>query len=167
MSTKSDVESWLIWKDPDAGKGWRQEEKGMTEDEMVGWHHWLNCMSLGKLQDGDGQGGLACCSPWGHEESDTTERLKWPELNHPIISLSVVPFSLCLQPFPASGSFQMSQLFASGGQSIGVSASIRTPNEYPGLITNQMITHLCTCLFCDRQTAAVVRRGDVFTWLSA
>ena len=60
-----DANSWLIWKDPDAGKGWRQEEKGMTEDEMVGWHHWVDGHEFEKtLGVGDGQGRLACCSPW-------------------------------------------------------------------------------------------------------
>ena len=66
--------SWLIWKDPDAGKNWAQEEKGMTEDEMVGCHHWLNGHGFGwTLGVGDGQGGLACCSSWGGQESDMTE----------------------------------------------------------------------------------------------
>ena len=68
------------WNDPDAGKNWGQEEKGMTEDEMVGWHHWLNGHGFGwTLGVGDGQGGLACCSSWGCKESDTTERLNWTE----------------------------------------------------------------------------------------
>ena len=68
----SDVKNWLIWKDPDAGKDWRQEEKGMTEEEMVGWHHRLDGHeSEQALGNGEGQGGLACCSPWGHKESDT------------------------------------------------------------------------------------------------
>ena len=71
-----DVKSWLIWKDADVGKDWRQEEKGTTEDEMVRWHHWLNGCEFGV---GDGQGGLACCGSWGHKESDTTERLNWTE----------------------------------------------------------------------------------------
>ena len=76
-----DVKSWLIWKDPDAGKDWGQEEKGMTEDEMVGWHHWLNWHGFGWTPGvGDGQGGLACCGSWGHKESDTIERLNWTEL---------------------------------------------------------------------------------------
>ena len=71
-----DAKSWLIWKDPDAGKDWGQEEKGTTEGEMVGWHHWLH--GFGWTQGvGDGQGGLACCGSWGRKESDTTERLKW------------------------------------------------------------------------------------------
>ena len=72
-----DEKSWLIWKDPDAGKNWRLE-KGMREDEMVGWHHWLNGHEFGwTLGVGDGQGGLACCSPWGRKVwrwlSDWTE----------------------------------------------------------------------------------------------
>ena len=73
-----DVKSWLMWKDPDAGKDWGQEEKGMTEDEMVGWHHQLNGHKFEQaLGVGDGQGVLACCSAWGHKESDTTEQLNW------------------------------------------------------------------------------------------
>ena len=60
-----DVKNWLIWKDPDAGKDWRQEEKGMTEDEMVGWHHWLEGHEFDQFPGVfDGQGGLACCSLW-------------------------------------------------------------------------------------------------------
>ena len=71
-----DAKSWLIRKDPDAGKDWRQEEKGMTEDEMVGWHHRLNEHEFEQAPgNGEEQGSLACCSPWGHKESDTTERL--------------------------------------------------------------------------------------------
>ena len=76
-----DVESWLIWKDPDAWKDWGQEEKGMTEDEMVGWHHWHNGHGFGWIPGvGDGQGGLACCSSWGCKELDTTERLHFHAL---------------------------------------------------------------------------------------
>ena len=72
-----DVRSWLIWEDPDAGKDWGQEEKGTTEDKMVGWHHQLNgghgfAWTPGV---GDGQGGLACCGSWGRRKSDTTEQL--------------------------------------------------------------------------------------------
>ena len=66
------------WKDPDAGKDGRQEEKGMTEAEMVGWHHWLNGHDFEQvLGVGDRQGSVACCSPWGCKELDTTERLNW------------------------------------------------------------------------------------------
>ena len=74
------VKSWLVGKDPDAGKDWGPEEKGMTEDETVGWHHWLNGPGFGwTLGVGDGQGGLACCSSWVHKESDTTELLNWTD----------------------------------------------------------------------------------------
>ena len=70
-----DVKSWLIGKDPDAEKDWGQEEKGTTEDEMVGWHHWLNVLEFEQtLGGGEGQGGLTCCSLWGCEESDLTWR---------------------------------------------------------------------------------------------
>ena len=70
------AKSWLIRKDPDACKEWRQEEAGTTEDEMVGWHYWLNGHEFDQaLGDGEGQGSLACCSPRGCKESDTTERL--------------------------------------------------------------------------------------------
>ena len=73
-----DAKNWLIGKDPDAGKDWRQE-KGMTKGEMVAWHHWLNGLSEFHLVPGvgDRQGSLACCSSWGHKESDTTEGLNW------------------------------------------------------------------------------------------
>ena len=75
-----DAKSWLIWKDPDARKDWGQEEKGTTEDEMVGWHHWLNGHGFGWILGvGDGQGGLVCCSSWGRKELDTTEWLNWTE----------------------------------------------------------------------------------------
>ena len=75
-----EVKSWLIWKDPDAGKDWGEEEKGTTEDGMVGWHHQLNGRGFGwTLGVGDGQGGLACWGSWGCKELDMTERLNWTE----------------------------------------------------------------------------------------
>ena len=71
-----DAKSQLIRRDPDAGKDWRQEEKGMTEAEMVGWHHWLNGHKFEEVPgDGEGQGSLVCRSPWGRKQSDITERL--------------------------------------------------------------------------------------------
>ena len=77
-----DEKSGFIWKDPDAGKDWGQEEKGTTEDEMVGWYHRLNGHGFGwTLGVGDRQGGLANCSSWGCKESDMTEWLNWTELN--------------------------------------------------------------------------------------
>ena len=75
-----DAKNWLIWKDPDAGNDRRQEEKGMTEDEMAGWHHWLNGHEFEQPPGvGNGQGSLACCSPWDRKESDTTKWLNWTE----------------------------------------------------------------------------------------
>ena len=69
-----DAKNWLIGKDPDAGKDWRQKEKGTTEDEIVEWHHWLDGPEFEQSSGvGDGQGSLAYCSPWGHKESDPTE----------------------------------------------------------------------------------------------
>ena len=76
----------LMWradslgKDPAAGKDWMQEEKGMTEDETVGWHHWFNGHEFEQSPGvGDGQGSLVCCCPWGLKESDMTEQLNWTE----------------------------------------------------------------------------------------
>ena len=75
------VKSWLIGKDPDAGRYWGQEEKGTTEDEMAGWHHRLDTHEFGWTPGvDDGQGGLACCDTWGCKESDTTERLNGTEM---------------------------------------------------------------------------------------
>ena len=75
-----DVENWLIEKDPDAEKDWRQEEKGTTEDEMVGWHHRLDPHEFEQALGVDnGQGSLVCCSPWGRKELDTTEWLNWTQ----------------------------------------------------------------------------------------
>ena len=81
-----DAKGRLIGKDPDTGKDLRHKKKGITKDEMVGWHHWLNGHEFEQaLEIGDGQGGLACCNPWGHKKSDMTEQLNWtewcPELN--------------------------------------------------------------------------------------
>ena len=98
------VKSWLIGKDSDAGRDWGQEEKGMTEDEMVGWHHRLDGCEFGWTPGGgDGQGGLVCCDSWGCKESDMTEQLNWIELRfviaflprskHPLISWLQSPCS--------------------------------------------------------------------------
>ena len=72
------VKSWLTGKDSDAGRDWEQEEKVTPEDEMAGWHHWLDGLESEWTPGvGDGLGGLACCDSWGRKESDTTERLNW------------------------------------------------------------------------------------------
>ena len=103
-----DVKNWLIGKDPGAGKDWRQKEKGMTEDEMVGWHHQLNGHEFNQVPGvGDGEGSLVCCSPWGHKELDTTEQLNWLLSQNSISQLEAIlsprllatPFRyFCLSP---------------------------------------------------------------------
>ena len=76
-----DEKSWLIKKDPDSWKDWRQEEKGTTKDEKAGWHHWLDGHeSEWTPEIGNGQGGLACCYSWGCKESETTEPLNWTDI---------------------------------------------------------------------------------------
>ena len=83
-----DVKNWLIGKDSDAGKDWRQEERRTTEDEMVAWHHWLNGYEFKQASGvGDGQGSLVCCSPWGHKESDMTEQLNLTDWTEQLCSL--------------------------------------------------------------------------------
>ena len=80
-----DAKSWLIWKDHDAGKDWEEEEKGMTEDGMAGWHHRLNGCGFGWTPGvGDGQGGLACCSSWGHRVRHdwATELTDWLKIQY-------------------------------------------------------------------------------------
>ena len=91
-----DAKKWLIWKDPDAGKDWRWEEKGTTEDEMVGWHHQFDGHEFEEaLGVGDGQGGLASCSPRGCKELDMTEQQNWTEtLSLLHLLQATVPFLL-------------------------------------------------------------------------
>ena len=90
-----DAKNWLTGKTLMLGD-WRQE-KGTTEDEIVGWHHWLNGHGFGwTLGVGDGHGGMECCSSWGHKELDTTEWLKWTESIDPTITTSTSLFSLQL-----------------------------------------------------------------------
>ena len=77
-----DAKNWLIGKDPDAGKDWKQEEKGTIKDEMIGWHHWFDGHEFEQvLRVSDGQGSLACCSPWGRREMDTPLQLNWTEIS--------------------------------------------------------------------------------------
>ena len=99
-----DVKNWFIGKDPDAGKDWGQEEKGMTEDETDGWHYWLNGHEIEQaLGGGDGPESLECCSPWGHRVGhDWTTELNWTlySCHLPISSASVraIPFLSFIVP---------------------------------------------------------------------
>ena len=96
-----DAKSWLVWKDPDAGNDWGQEEKGTTEDEMVGWRHRLDGHGFGgTLGVGDGQGGLACCGSWGRKEADTTERLNWTDW----LTICIIGCRYCKKGFPGGAS---------------------------------------------------------------
>ena len=106
------AKSWLIGKDSDAGRDWGQEEKGTTENEMAGWHHWPDgCESEWTPGVGDGQGGLACCDSWGRKESDMTERLNWTDWIsrisiliskkwHRRVLLALLLPQTCIIPFP-------------------------------------------------------------------
>ena len=94
-----DAKSLLIGKDPDARKDWRQEEKGATENETVGWNHGHESEQAPEI--GDGQRSLACCSPWGRKESDTAERLNWTKLT--VLpwcarSMSIIAHIACRHP---------------------------------------------------------------------
>ena len=108
-----DVKNWLTGKDPDAGKDWRREKKGMTEDEMVGWHHWLHGHEFEKTPGvGDGQGSLVSCNLWRCKELDTTEWLNWltiklPSYNFSNLGLSFVGYLVLVPWFVA---FKMSTI---------------------------------------------------------
>ena len=85
-----DANNWLIGKDANAGKDWRQEENRTTEEEIVGWHHWLNEHEFKQAPGfGDGQGSLACWSLWGCKDSDMTEQLNWTEIRSWLFLLPV------------------------------------------------------------------------------
>ena len=89
-----DVTSWLIWKDSDAGKDWGQEEKGTTQDEMVGWRHKLNTHEFEQAPgDGEGQGRLVCCSPWCRKELDTNE---WLNSNKCLFMCVCIYLNICV-----------------------------------------------------------------------
>ena len=106
-----DMKNWLIWKHPDAGKYWRWEEKGTTEDEMAGWRHWLSGHEFEQAPGvGNGQGSLACCmQPMGRKDLDVTEQLIWTELNCGVEL--VFAFSLRLKPALPIFFFFKDQLF--------------------------------------------------------
>ena len=95
-----DAKNWFIGKHPDAVKDWGQEEKRTIEDEIVGWHHWLNGHGFGwTLGAGDGQRGLAGCSSWGHKESETDEWLNWTDQEKNLKRLHIcITDSLCCMP---------------------------------------------------------------------
>ena len=108
------AKSWLIGKYSDAGRDWGQEEKGMTEDEMVGCHHRLDgCEFAWTLGVGDGQGGLACCNSWGHKESDTIEWLNWTELKLVTFTLAISFLTTSSLPWFMDITFQVPMKYCS------------------------------------------------------
>ena len=129
------AKSWLIGKESDAGRDWGQEEKGMTENEMPGWHHWLDGHEFGWTPGvGDGQGGLASCNSWGRKESDTTERVNWTnwtELKCSYVLLKMKQHRYKRSPFLTfSNSIVFLLSFATWG------------NHYPSVLLNFYRTHL-------------------------
>ena len=136
-----DMKNWLIWKDPDAGKDWRQEKKGTTEDEMVGWHYWLNGHEFESAPGVvDRQGGLACCSPWGRKDSDTTEQLNWTEL-HTLLRRTVYLLHICV-----------ALLLTQEGMKVGSSGKFIFTSSLYSLLS-EIYTSLLFCLlllFCLR-----------------
>jgi len=134
-----DSKSQLIRKDCDAGKDWRQEEKGMTEDEMVGWHHWLNGHEFKQAPgDGEGQGSLACCSSWGCKESDTAERLNSNKLLENLQS-SFFKEALHLHIFPQADSLS----FLAFWQTYSCDPYREMPDQPMCLSTLSMVSGSC------------------------
>ena len=139
-----DVKSWLIGKDPDAGRDWGQEEKGTTEDEMVAWHHRLDGHEFEQTPgDGEGQGSLACCSAWGCKESHTTERLN---NNFYLSHLLAVCFWIGCEPLSTS-----------------VSLFFKTPSNIPtrGLLWQMILEHKHSIII-----ASDINDDDCYCYLS-
>ena len=117
-------------KDPDAGRDWGQEEKGMTEDEMAGWHHRLERESEWTPGVGDGEGGLACCNSWGRKESDTTERLNWTELNTlPALHCIPLAWTMSLASTAVCLWLYLIAIGVQGNQFIGVHTNSQGPHS--------------------------------------
>ena len=126
-----DAKNWLIRKDPDAGKDWRWEEKGTTEDEMVGWHHWLDGHEFEQAPGvGDGQVGLACCSPWGCKELDTTEWLNWLKFSWRLSRRSgLCDLHSSPSPTPAGLSEELGEILATDSSSSVTTAVTVIPSH--------------------------------------
>ena len=122
-----DAKNWLFGKDPDAGQDWGQEEKGTTEDEMVGWHHRLDGRESEQAPGvGDGQGSPACCSLWRHKEPDVTERLNWTEVYSRYLA-----FRHCfwLWVVFSRASFQLPHCFVASYQTAWKTSVFRLPSS--------------------------------------
>ena len=122
-----DAKNCLIGKDPDA-KDWRWEEKGTTEDEMIGWHHWINaCEFEHALGVDDEQGSLVCCIPWGRKELNTTEQLNWTEMKARlclVLKATIkLPLPKCLCYFAVPGAMNESSGGSTSLAAFGVDSS--------------------------------------------
>ena len=163
-----DVKSQLTWKDPDTGKDWGQKEKGMTENEMVGWHHWFNEHEFEQtLGDSEGQRSLVCCSSWGHKESDTTYSPNNKNCITDTIFLSLwqcwlkflnLFFSSCF----VSAGVQLQQPGNQPEEMSGVSEKLRQPLSFLGLPV-----YFKLMIFFYTFTKALGQRFDIFNshWL--
>ena len=142
-----DVKNWLIGKDPDAGKDWRLKEKGMTEDEMVVWHHRLHAHEFEHAPGvGEGQGGQACCRPWGRKAPDMTEQLNWTELMGPdamILVFWMLSFKLI---FSLSSFTFIKSLFSSSLPS-AIRVDIVCTSEVVDISPNNLDPSLCFIQF--------------------
>ena len=153
----SDVKNWLTGKDPDAGKDWRQEEKGTTEDEMIGRHHWLDGHEFEQAPGAsDGAGSLACCSPWDSKMSDTTEWLSWIEPNWDTAMRSESP-DQGPEPGPGVGVGRGWVGMTSGTHAAPEPSTLPVPPSGP-LATS---VHICSC---NRLTLLTMGRACSWFW---
>ena len=151
-----DVESWLIGKDPDAWRDWGQEEKVTTEDEMAGWHHWLDGHGFGwTLGVGDGQGSLACCGSRGCKKSDTTEQLNWTRV---MFSQNVLKYLLHVAlPIPM-------RLFTC----IFISSLKSENNHCVCVLVTQLCPALCNPMDCNLPGSSVhgILQARILEWVA-
>ena len=158
------VNSWLTGKDPDAGKDWRQKEKRVTEDEMVGWHHRLNGHELGQTPgDGEGQGSLVCFSPWGQGELDTTW---WLNNNN---NNDNAGLSLCTEASALRKTRANLTLTSAGLRLVGLDICISVSNILVIYYWHKGRWHVYAVLFClDRVLDFVCQgRGSSVTQLNS
>ena len=157
------MKSWLFWKDPDSGKDWRQEEKGMTEDEMFWWHHWISGRELGQtLKESEGQGSLLCYSPWGQKESDMlsdwTTTNSWFAILWPYI-LNGLPRCVVVKNSPAcAGNARDPGWISGSGRSLGEEIQL-TPEFLLGKSMDGGATHF------KLNTIILSHAGQEFQWI--
>ena len=145
----SDAKSWLLGKEPDAGKDWRQEDKGMTEDEMVGWHHWVNGQESEQILGvGDCQGSLVCCSPWGHKELNMTEWLNNNNMVFPVLMFRCENWSIKKAECQRIDAFELWCWRATGRQRTGYGLRILFLSNWAIFLKNFPSTNNFTHIKC-------------------